>query len=87
MVPIDFHHAGLPPKPPKRASATEWEIDKELRTQKHIHRVGFQRLAALRQQMDQHGSAQRGLVVGVDGRFTNRTFFTRVPQRTVSHHR
>ena len=83
MVPIDFHHAVLPPKPPKRATATEWETYKELRAEKNINCVGFQRLAALRQQMDQHGSIQRGLVVGVDGRFTNRTFLTQVPQRTV----
>src|SRR4029077_10868062 len=34
-------------------------------------------------QMDQQGSAQRPLVVAVDGRFTNKTFLTRVPERTV----
>jgi hypothetical protein len=83
MVPIDFQHAVLPPKPPKTALATEWEIYKRLRAEKNINCVGFQRLEALRHHMDQHGSTQRGLVVGVDGRFTNRTFLTQVPQRTV----
>ena len=83
MVPVDFQHAALPPKPSKRASASELEIYKQLRAQKNINCVGFQRLAALRQQMDQQGSVQRGLVVGVDGRFTNKTFLTQVPQRTV----
>jgi len=83
MVPIDFQHAVLPPKPPKKASAAELEMYKKLRAQKNINSVGFERLEALRHQMDQHGSAQRRLVVSVDGRFTNKTFLTRVPERTV----
>lgn len=83
MVPIDFQHAVLPAKPAKNASAEELEVYKKLRAQKNINCVGFERLAALRQQMDQQGSAPRGLVVGVDGRFTNKTFLTRVPERTV----
>jgi hypothetical protein len=83
LVPIDFQHAVLPPKPAKNASASEREIYQQVRAQKNINRVGFERLEALRQDMDQKGSPDRGLVVGVDGRFTNRTFLTRVPQRTV----
>ncbi len=83
LVPIDFQHAVLPPKPPKKASAAELELYKKLRTQKNINSLGFERVEALRQQMDQHGSAQRRLVVSVDGRFTNKTFLTRVPERTV----
>jgi hypothetical protein len=83
MVPIDFQHAVLPPKPSKKASEAEVQIYKKLRAQKNINCVGFERLGVLRQQMDQHGSAQRPLVVAVDGRFTNKTFLTRVPERTV----
>jgi len=49
---------------PEKASATEWEIYKELPAQKNINRVAFQRLAGAAPTMDQHGSAQRGLVVG-----------------------
>jgi hypothetical protein len=83
LVPIDFQHAVLPPKPAKNASASELEVYKKLRAERNINCVGFERLAALRQQMDQQGSRQRALVVGVDGRFTNKTFLTRVPERTV----
>jgi hypothetical protein len=32
--------------------------------------------------MDQNGSATRALIAGVDGRFTNRTFLRKVPERT-----
>ena len=83
MVPIDFEHAVLPPKPAPKASPQEWEEYQQLKAQRNINRVGFERLQSLRQQMDHTGSAQRGLVVSVDGRFTNKTFLTRIPQRTV----
>lgn len=83
MVPIDFQHAVLPPKPPKKASAQEWEEYKKLKAEKNINRAGFQRLEALRQSLDQEGSTERGLVASVDGRFTNKTFLTHVPPRTV----
>ena len=83
MVPIDFQHAVLPPKPAKNASAQELEDYQQIKAQRNINCVGFQRLEALRQDMDQKGSAQRGLIVSVDGRFTNKTFLKRVPPRTV----
>lgn len=83
MVPIDFQHAVLPPKPAKSASPQEREDYQKIKAQRNINRVGFQRLEALRQDMDQKGSAQRGLIVSVDGRFTNKTFLQEVPPRTV----
>lgn len=83
MVPIDFQHAVLPPKPPKSASAQELEDYKKIKAEKNINCAGFQRLEALRQDMDQKGSAQRGLIVSVDGRFTNKTFLRKLPPRTV----
>ena len=83
MVPIDFQHAVLPPKPAKSASAQELEDYQKLKAQRNINCAGFQRLEALRQDMDQRGSAERGLVVSVDGRFTNKTFLKKLPPRTV----
>jgi hypothetical protein len=83
MVPIDFQHAVLPPKPAKSASAQELEEYKKVKAERNINCAGFQRLEALRQDMDRKGSAQRGLVVSVDGRFTNKTFLKQVPPRTV----
>jgi len=83
LVPVDFQHAVLPPKPPKKASGEEWESYHKLRAQKNINRVGFERLSALRRQMDLSGSAARDLVATVDGRFTNKTFLAQQPERTV----
>lgn len=83
MVPIDFQPAVLPPKPPKKASAQQWEEYEKIRAEKNINRAGFQRLEALRQGLDQQGSTDRVLVASVDGRFTNKTFLCQVPERTV----
>jgi len=83
LVPVGFEEAALPPKPSRKASEQELQRYRELRAQKNINRIGGERLAELRQQMDQSGSAQRRLVVSVDGRFTNKTLLSRVPQRTV----
>ncbi len=83
MVPIDFQHAVLPPKPPKQATEEELKRYKEQRAQKNINCVGQKRLESLREQMDRDGSAQRRLVMAVDGRFTNKTFLKQTPQRTV----
>jgi DDE superfamily endonuclease len=83
MVPVDFEHAVLPPKPPRRASEEELQIYKKLRAERNINKVGQQRIEQLRQQMDQSGSVERRLIVSVDGRFTNGTVFKTVPQRTV----
>jgi hypothetical protein len=83
MVPVDFQHAVLPAKPSRKATAEELEAYKQVRAEKNINRLGHQRVEVLRQEMDRSGSAQRPLVVGVDGRFTNRTFLQKVPERTV----
>jgi len=83
MVPIDFQHAVLPPKPAKSASAQELAEYKKIKAERNINCAGFRRLEALRQDMDRKGSTQRGLVVSVDGRFTNKTFLQQVPPRTV----
>jgi hypothetical protein len=82
MIPIDFQHAVLPAKPRKDAPAPLWQNYKALRQQSNINSLGYQRLKALRQHMDQSGLARR-LVACVDGRFTNRTFLKELPERTV----
>ena len=83
MVPIDFQHAVLPPKPTRKASPEELEVYKQERARRNINKVGVGRLQWLRQQMDQSGSAARRLITSVDGRFTNSTVFEAVPQRTI----
>lgn len=83
MVPIDFQHAVLPPKPSRKATAEELQAYQEERAKRNINKVGAARLQCLRQQMDQGGEAQRRLITSVDGRFTNSTVFAAVPERTV----
>lgn len=82
MIPIDFQHAVLPAKPRRNASELEWQNYKALQAQTNINVRGFERIAALRQRMDQT-QPERKLVVCVDGRFTNRTFLKQIPERTV----
>lgn len=83
LVPIDFQHAALPAKPPKKAPQEQHEAYALERAARNINVVGRQRLAHLRQQMDQSGSASRQLMVTVDGRFTNSTVLRQIPERTV----
>lgn len=83
MVPIDFQHAVVPPKPSRKASPQELEAYKQERARRNINKVGAGRLQWLRRQMDQSGSTERRLIVSVDGRFTNSTVFDAVPERTV----
>lgn len=83
MVPVDFLHAVLPPKPSRKATPEELKSYQAERAKRNINRVGAERLQWLRQQMDQSGSAGRQLITTVDGRFTNRTVFKAVPERTV----
>jgi hypothetical protein len=83
MVPVDFQHAVLPPKPSRKAGPEEIEAYQQERAKRNINKVGIERIRCLRQRMDQSGSAQRQLITSVDGRFTNRTLFQAVPERTV----
>lgn len=83
LIPIDFQHAALPAKPHPRAPQEEQAACQAERAARNINVVGRQRLAALRQQMDQSGSAARRLIATVDGRFTNSTVLRQIPERTV----
>lgn len=83
LIPIDFQHAALPAKPHKKAPPEEQAAYQAQKAKRNINLVGAQRLACLRQQMDQGGSSARPLLATVDGRFTNSTVLRQVPARTV----
>jgi hypothetical protein len=83
MIPIDFQHAALPARPRKDASQEKQDAYKKEKAKRNINLVGRQRLAHLRDQMDQSGSTGRKLIVTIDGRFTNSTVLSQVPDRTV----
>jgi hypothetical protein len=82
LIPVDFQHAPLPAKPRKNAPAALQEAYEQERVKKNINLLGRERLAFLRQQMDQSGAAHRQLIVSIDGRFTNATLLKEFPQRT-----
>lgn len=83
MIPIDFQHAALPAKPHPRAAQELQEAYRLERAARNINLVGRERLACLRRQMDESGSASRRLLATVDGRFTNSTVLRHIPERTV----
>jgi hypothetical protein len=82
LVPVDFQQAALPLKPRKNAPAHLHQAYEKERAKKNINLIGRERLASLRQQLDQAGSAHRQLLVSIDGRFTNGTVLQRIPERT-----
>jgi hypothetical protein len=82
LIPVAFQQAALPVKPRKHAPAHQHQAYEQERAKKNINQVGRQRLAQLREQMDQGGSAGRQLIVSIDGRFTNATVLGQVPPRT-----
>ncbi len=58
LIPVDFQHAALPAKPRKECSAPgAGRLSGCSAPKKNINLVGRERLAHLRQQMDQSGSA------------------------------
>ncbi len=83
LIPIDFQHAALPAKPHPQAPQEQHEAYQIERAKRNINLVGRERLACLRRQMDQGGSASRRLLATVDGRFTNSTVLRHIPERTV----
>lgn len=82
MIPVDFQHAALPQKPPRQATPQELDAYEQERAKRNINLVGTQRLQWLRQQLDKSPHPARQLIISVDGRFTNRTVLSAVPQRT-----
>lgn len=82
LIPVDFQQAALPVKPRKNAPAHLHEAYQQERAGKNINLLGRQRLAFLRQQMDEAGSSHRPLIVSLDGRFTNTTVLKDIPART-----
>jgi hypothetical protein len=83
MIPIDFQHAALPAKPHPRAPQEQHDAYRVERAARNINLVGRERLACLRRQLDESGSASRRLMVTVDGRFTNSTVLRQIPERSV----
>jgi hypothetical protein len=83
-IPVDWHHSPLPPKPKKKAPAEQWQTYWELQQTMKVSRVGADRIAVLRDQMNRQGQGERHLVVALDGTFTNKTVFRALPDKSVA---
>ena len=82
-VPIALAHTPTAPKPSQKACAAEQERYRREAAAKNLSLRGAEELAALRRRLDEDGQRERRLCALVDGRFTNRTLWKRVPERTV----
>jgi len=85
VVPVAFRHAPTPPKPSKKATATEL---KEYRAQARAARLsqrGSEQIRDLRAALDADPSAaSRRLVVAFDGGYTNQTVLRHLPPNTTA---
>lgn len=77
-IPIDFIHAPSAKKPSKKASEEEMAEYKILQKEMRVSAVAAERLELLREQVE-----DKKIVCAVDGGFTNRTVFRKIPENTV----
>jgi hypothetical protein len=84
MVPIAFHHAPTPPKPPRKATAEEIHKYEQTARLARLPFLAVQQIASLRQALDDEpNGAARPLHVCGDGGYTNETVLKKLPARTV----
>lgn len=82
MIPVDWVHAPVPEKPRQKATEDEQANYRAQCRQARISTVGVQRIAHLRQWMNDHDEPTRGLWVVVDGSFANGTVLKALPANT-----
>jgi len=83
-LPVRFQPAPLPPKPKKKASEAELVEYKKQRKQAALSKVGVAVIADIRNALNQRwATAQRPLLVPVDGSYTNREVLTHLPNNTI----
>ena len=82
-IPIAYEHVPPVAKPKKNAPAEEWKAYRQQQKKQNLSTYGVQAIRRLRDDLDQrHGAADRVLVVGVDGSYTNETVLKGLPPRT-----
>ena len=78
MVPIDFKHAPLPQKPRRNATELEQKQYEVARKKANINIYGAKCLKQLRETTDK----RKHIISVVDGRFTNATILSNIPENT-----
>lgn len=76
-IPIDFIHAPSPGRPRKSAPDEEWRKYRAMQAQMKVSTLAVDKLGELRRQVE-----DRRIICSVDGGFTNRTVFRRIPEKT-----
>lgn len=81
-IPIGLHHAPSVKKPSRNAPDEVWVAYREESRRRSLGRQAIERLAALREQIDEDGERDRPLWVCADGGYTNRTVLRNLPRHT-----
>lgn len=83
-IPIDLLHCPTPRKPTKKAAQSEWIDYRQLKEKMKISVIGAARIHALRGEIDADpATMNRGLIVTIDGSFTNKAVLRKPPKNTV----
>jgi hypothetical protein len=82
-IPIGYQHVPPVPKPKRDAGPAEWQLYRQRQGRENLSTAAVQTVQQLRQDLDRRwGAAQRVLVLGVDGSYTNKTVLKNLPPRT-----
>lgn len=83
MIPIAFHHAPTPPKPPRDASPHALQEQRRAARRARLPLLAVEQITALRQALDREPDGLgRPLHVVVDGGYTNATVLKNLPPHT-----
>lgn len=83
MIPVDWMHAPLPQKPPRKAPQAQWDTYKAQSKAASISKAGLTRIDHLRTWLNENGAKERALWSVVDGSFTNGTVLKNLPANTI----
>jgi hypothetical protein len=82
-IPVDLHHCPTVKKPGKAGEEQDWENYRETQKKAKLSVIGAQRIKLLRENLDQDGYSNKGLVVSVDGSYTNEAVLKKLPANTI----
>lgn len=83
MIPVDWVHAPVLPKPKASDGQDVWDRYKEQHKKASLPALGAQRIKQMRLWLDEHGARHRELWAVVDGSFTNSTVLKNLPENTI----
>lgn len=81
-IPIDFHHCPSVKKPRKSHDPVIWSDYREKQKKAKLSKVGSDRIALLRENLDLEGAKDRPLIISVDGSYTNETVIKNLSHNT-----